>query len=242
MVSHQVTMNQASPQAVESFSADYAPGNPQSITLLQQEKSVCGETLDHPNFSPQQCLDKLAESRRKWMICLERYRPAGNSSSRAWSCQSNAGAESEQVCRSATCSSHQPRAYMRIPTTITTVEASVVHAADFCQHCAAIVEVDLDFTADGMFVAENRAKCSSCLDGGIAGSTRRSRSRSSTQRGDSHRVIVREARDKDGDWASRSKQVGVLWTWCDLSVTLANSIPSGREARSHQGMDISADW
>lgn len=129
-------------------------------------------------FSFEQCLDNLAEARREWMIYLHRYcsTPDNNSHNnnvhlrrdegRNWRKESlfNLGESMENVVRRVR-SSLRPEPAIQNGTRSAqlTPQISIVHAADFCQNCAAIVNIDLVYGTEGLFVAEaNRAECSSC--------------------------------------------------------------------------------
>lgn len=89
-------------------------------------------------------IDKLNDARCRWMVMLHRY-----SSSR-----SSGGPISKL---------RQDDTRMTSMSESMAAGRRVVPAADFCPECSSVVEVELECTGEGEFVAEYRGVCSMCV-------------------------------------------------------------------------------
>lgn len=97
-------------------------------------------------------IDKLKDSRCKWMVILRRYNSGNNSSSKT---DSLGKLRLEDARRTG------PHTRFRIDKSLRANDSGVVPAADFCRSCASIVEVKLEYVRNGD-VVEHRGPCSVC--------------------------------------------------------------------------------
>lgn len=153
-------------QTDEQVATGLASRETRSHHTVPNQAAECAhdELVDDTSLSYEQCLDKLADSRRRWMISVRRYCcNADNNNSRGKS--DDISSQRDDILGRD--QSHSP--LLSKPndgdphSSLPTQQTLILHAADFCQRCAEIVAVEFEYTAEGVLLAEiNRAVCSSC--------------------------------------------------------------------------------
>lgn len=115
-----------------------------------------GMSLDH-------WLDKLATTRRNWMVALHRHstNTSPKCSEKLYGARHLRGdsrvAPRLRNRQAHFCSEEGSHMVPADPTRVT-----ITHAADFCLHCESIVDVELEYTKGGAFAAERRGECPAC--------------------------------------------------------------------------------
>lgn len=105
-------------------------------------------------------LEKLADARRKWMVATYRFSSGKQSVDKSRKRDDRRQTyESARAAGSPVTASDKSG---RQPPWGGSLKHTIIRAADFCRRCDSMVEVELEYAAEGVFVAERRKKCPVC--------------------------------------------------------------------------------
>lgn len=139
--------------------------------------------IDNDTSSPEKWLEKLADTRRKWMVTVHRYSSSMRDDSewrdeerggvlQGWTLDSaadkgggrHAVAPPAAVASGRLATTNNDRDHHHFPrhSRHDHHQVTIVPAAGFCPRCSSVVQVAFEFTAQGKLLAEHHGRCAPC--------------------------------------------------------------------------------